>query len=115
MKFYTIADDVKLGKDVKIFSFVNLYGCEIGDNTKIGIFVEIQKNAKIGKIGFIKKPKKCSNDQKRVENAKNALFLPKKTKKSRKKAEKRVFGNFFFENGPKQTLTKSYWGASNQK
>ncbi len=48
MKFSTIADDVKLGKDVKIHNFVNLYGCEIGNNTKIGTFVEIQKNAKIG-------------------------------------------------------------------
>jgi len=43
-----IADDVKLGKDVKIFSFVNLYGCEIGSFSKIGTFVEIQKGAKIG-------------------------------------------------------------------
>lgn len=42
-------NDVKLGKDVKIFDFVNLYGCEIGDNTKIGTFVEIQKNASVGK------------------------------------------------------------------
>ena len=41
--------DVKLGKGVKIFNFVNLYGCTIGDNTKIGAFVEIQKNAFIGK------------------------------------------------------------------
>lgn len=41
--------DVKIGKDVKIFDFTNIYGCEIGDNTKIGAFVEIQKNAKIGK------------------------------------------------------------------
>ena len=41
--------NVKLGKDVKIFDFVNLYGCSIGDNTKIGTFVEIQKNANIGK------------------------------------------------------------------
>jgi len=41
--------NVKLGKDVKIFDFTNLYGCEIGDNTKVGTFVEIQKNAKIGK------------------------------------------------------------------
>ncbi len=49
MKFLSIADDVKLGKDVKIFNFVNLYGCEIGDNTKIGTFVEIQKGATIGK------------------------------------------------------------------
>ncbi|MBN2362991.1 N-acetyltransferase [candidate division WOR-3 bacterium] len=44
-----ISEDVKLGKGVKIFSFVNLYGCEIGDGSKIGAFVEIQKNAKIGK------------------------------------------------------------------
>ena len=44
-----IAPDVKLGKNVKIFSFVNLYGCEIGDNTKIGTFVEIQKNAVVGR------------------------------------------------------------------
>ena len=49
MKFTTIADDVKLGKDVKIHNFVNLYGCEIGDNSKIGTFVEIQKNARVGK------------------------------------------------------------------
>lgn len=43
-----IAADVKLGKDVCIYAFVNLYGCEIGDETKIGTFVEIQKGAKIG-------------------------------------------------------------------
>jgi len=42
-------NDVKLGKDVKIFDFVNLYGCEIGDNSKVGTFVEIQKNAIVGK------------------------------------------------------------------
>jgi UDP-2-acetamido-3-amino-2,3-dideoxy-glucuronate N-acetyltransferase len=47
--YQSIADDVKLGRDVRIFNFVNLYGCEIGDNTKIGTFVEVQKNAKIGK------------------------------------------------------------------
>lgn len=41
--------NVKLGKDVKIFDFVNLYGCTIGDNTKVGTFVEIQKNAFIGR------------------------------------------------------------------
>jgi UDP-3-O-[3-hydroxymyristoyl] glucosamine N-acyltransferase len=40
-----IAPDVKLGRDVRIFGFVNLYGCEIGDETKIGSFVEIQKTA----------------------------------------------------------------------
>ena len=44
-----IASDVKFGKDVKIYEFVNLYGCDIDDNTKIGTFVEIQKNARIGK------------------------------------------------------------------
>ena len=43
-----IADDVKLGEDVKIYSFVNLYGCEIGSHTKVGTFVEIQKGVKIG-------------------------------------------------------------------
>jgi acetyltransferase-like isoleucine patch superfamily enzyme len=43
-----IAPDVKLGRDVLIFGFVNLYGCEIADETKIGSFVEIQKNARIG-------------------------------------------------------------------
>ena len=43
MEYQIIAEDVKLGKNVKLFSFVNLYGCEIGDNTKIGSFVEIQK------------------------------------------------------------------------
>jgi UDP-2-acetamido-3-amino-2,3-dideoxy-glucuronate N-acetyltransferase len=49
MKTNTIADDVKLGKNVQIYNFVNLYGCEIGDGTRIGAFVEIQKNAKVGK------------------------------------------------------------------
>jgi acetyltransferase-like isoleucine patch superfamily enzyme len=44
-----IAPDVKLGKDVRIFGFVNLYGCEIGDESKIGTFVEIQKKARIGR------------------------------------------------------------------
>ena len=48
-EFVCIAADVKLGKDVKLSKFINLYGCEIGDNTKIGAFVEIQKNAKVGK------------------------------------------------------------------
>ena len=46
--FARIAPDVKLGRDVKIYAFVNLYGCEIGDESKIGTFVEIQKGAKIG-------------------------------------------------------------------
>jgi acetyltransferase-like isoleucine patch superfamily enzyme len=43
-----IAPDVKLGRNVRIYAFVNLYGCEIGDETRIGTFVEIQKGAKIG-------------------------------------------------------------------
>lgn len=47
--FIRISPDVKLGKDVMIFSFANLYGCEIGDSTKVGAFVEVQKGAKIGK------------------------------------------------------------------
>lgn len=47
-EYCRIADDVKLGKDTKIYGFVNLYGCTIGDNTKIGSFVEIQKGAVIG-------------------------------------------------------------------
>jgi acetyltransferase-like isoleucine patch superfamily enzyme len=49
MEYCRIAPDVKLGQNVKIFAFVNLYGCTIGDNTKIGTFVEIQKGAVIGK------------------------------------------------------------------
>jgi acetyltransferase-like isoleucine patch superfamily enzyme len=48
MSFQKIAPDVKLGKDTKVYDFVNLYGCEIGDRTKVGTFVEIQKGAKIG-------------------------------------------------------------------
>ncbi|MGA9673463.1 MAG: acyltransferase [Terracidiphilus sp.] len=47
--FNCIADDVKLGKNVRLSRFINLYGCEIGDETKIGAFVEIQKNASVGK------------------------------------------------------------------
>src|SRR3981189_532367 len=47
--YICIAPDVKLGEHVKLSRFINLYGCEIGDNTKIGAFVEIQKNAKVGK------------------------------------------------------------------
>jgi UDP-2-acetamido-3-amino-2,3-dideoxy-glucuronate N-acetyltransferase len=49
MSYPSIADDVKLGKNVKLSKFINLYGCTIDDNTKIGAFVEIQKNATIGK------------------------------------------------------------------
>ena len=47
--FRCIAADVKLGLDVRLAQFVNLYGCEIGDHTKLGAFVEVQKHAKIGK------------------------------------------------------------------
>lgn len=49
MEYCRIAPDVKLGENVKIFAFVNLYGCSIGDNTKIGTFVEIQKGAVVGR------------------------------------------------------------------
>lgn len=48
-QFTVIADDVKLGKGVKVFHFVNMYGCEIGDGTKVGSFVEIQKGVTVGK------------------------------------------------------------------
>jgi acetyltransferase-like isoleucine patch superfamily enzyme len=48
-EFVSIAPSVKLGKDVRLSKFINLYGCEIGDETKIGAFVEIQKNATVGK------------------------------------------------------------------
>ena len=47
--YQCIAPDVKLGHNVKLSKFINLYGCEIGDETKIGAFVEIQKNATVGK------------------------------------------------------------------
>ena len=48
-KYLSIAPSVKLGIDVKLAQFINLYGCEIGDGTKIGAFVEIQKNSTVGK------------------------------------------------------------------
>jgi acetyltransferase-like isoleucine patch superfamily enzyme len=48
-EFLAIAPDVKLGKGVKLSKFINLYGCEVGDESKIGAFVEIQKNARVGK------------------------------------------------------------------
>lgn len=48
-EFCSIAPDVKLGSGVKLSKFINLYGCEIGDETKIGAFVEIQKNARVGR------------------------------------------------------------------
>src|ERR1700680_782250 len=47
--YICIAPDVELGKDVKLAKFINLYGCKVGDETKIGAFVEIQKNATVGK------------------------------------------------------------------
>ncbi|MDR3554373.1 MAG: acyltransferase [Syntrophobacteraceae bacterium] len=49
MSFLAIAEDVKLGENVKLAKFINLYGCTVGDNTKIGTFVEIQKNALVGR------------------------------------------------------------------
>jgi UDP-2-acetamido-3-amino-2,3-dideoxy-glucuronate N-acetyltransferase len=49
MELRKIAPNVRLGKDVKIYDFTNLYGCEIGDGTKIGTFVEIQKGARVGR------------------------------------------------------------------
>jgi acetyltransferase-like isoleucine patch superfamily enzyme len=48
-KYHSIAPDVRLGKGVKLSKFINLYGCEVGDHTKLGAFVEIQKNASVGK------------------------------------------------------------------
>jgi acetyltransferase-like isoleucine patch superfamily enzyme len=48
-EFCSIAEDVKLGANVRLSSFINLYGCEIGDETKIGAFVEVQKNVRVGK------------------------------------------------------------------
>lgn len=48
-EYVCITPSVKLGKDVKLSKFINLYGCEIGDETKIGAFVEIQKNATVGR------------------------------------------------------------------
>lgn len=48
-EFICIAADVKLGKDVRLSKFINLYGCEIGDGSRLGAFVEIQKNARVGR------------------------------------------------------------------
>jgi acetyltransferase-like isoleucine patch superfamily enzyme len=48
-EFVCVAPDVKLGKNVKLSKFINMYGCEVGDETKVGAFVEIQKNARIGR------------------------------------------------------------------
>ncbi len=47
-EYLCISPDVKLGKDVRLSKFINLYGCEVGDETRIGAFVEVQKNARIG-------------------------------------------------------------------
>ncbi|HEX7072298.1 MAG TPA: hypothetical protein VF190_15905, partial [Rhodothermales bacterium] len=47
--YVAIAPDVRLGKDVTLAKFINLYGCSVGDETKIGAFVEIQKNATVGR------------------------------------------------------------------
>jgi len=47
-QYLSISDDVKLGENVKLSKFINMYGCSIGDNTKVGAFVEVQKNAHIG-------------------------------------------------------------------
>jgi len=47
--YQCVADDVELGKDVRLSNFINLYGCKIGDETKVGAFVEIQKGAKVGR------------------------------------------------------------------
>lgn len=49
MNYLCISEDVRLGRDVRLSKFINLYGCAIGDNTKIGAFVEVQKNAAIGR------------------------------------------------------------------
>jgi acetyltransferase-like isoleucine patch superfamily enzyme len=49
MDYLSIAGDVKLGENVRLSKFINLYGCTIGDNTKIGAFVEVQKNAAVGR------------------------------------------------------------------
>jgi UDP-2-acetamido-3-amino-2,3-dideoxy-glucuronate N-acetyltransferase len=48
-QFCQIAPDVKLGRDVEIYHFVNLYGCEIGDGTRIGSFVEVQRSVSVGR------------------------------------------------------------------
>jgi len=48
-RYVSVAPDVKLGNNVKFSKFINLYGCEVGDDSKIGAFVEIQKNAKVGR------------------------------------------------------------------
>jgi acetyltransferase-like isoleucine patch superfamily enzyme len=49
MKYVSISEDVLLGKNVNLSEFINLYGCSVGDNSRIGTFVEIQKNAAVGK------------------------------------------------------------------
>jgi acetyltransferase-like isoleucine patch superfamily enzyme len=49
VNYLSVSGDVRLGKDVRLSKFINLYGCAIGDNTKIGAFVEVQKNATVGR------------------------------------------------------------------
>ncbi|GAB4390628.1 MAG: acyltransferase [Thermodesulfovibrionales bacterium] len=49
MRYMTVSDDVRLGRDVRLANFINLYGCSIGDETRVGPFVEIQKNATVGR------------------------------------------------------------------
>ncbi len=59
-EFVSIAPSVKLGKDVRLSKFINLYGCEIGDETKIGAFVEIQENSSVGKRCKIRATLSCA-------------------------------------------------------
>jgi UDP-3-O-[3-hydroxymyristoyl] glucosamine N-acyltransferase len=64
-EFASVASDVKLGKNVRLGKFINLYGCEVGDDTKIGAFVEIQKNASVV-------PGRCVSRQR----ARNRVAIP---------------------------------------
>jgi UDP-2-acetamido-3-amino-2,3-dideoxy-glucuronate N-acetyltransferase len=48
-RFLSVAEDVRMGRDVRLSNFVNLYGCEVGDGTRIGAFVEVQRDARIGR------------------------------------------------------------------
>src|SRR5258708_40201081 len=72
----SIASDVRLGANVKLSKFINLYGCTIGDNTKIGAFVEIQKNARIGKNCKISGQQSLG---KGVENEDGAFYVHRGT------------------------------------
>jgi len=60
--FQRIAPDVKLGQRAKIFAFTNLYGCEIGDDVKIGTFVEIQKGARVGTAARFRATASCARE-----------------------------------------------------